>query len=150
MLGCWLPIRNYDHGVENNCHFCHYDMSHVADTIFAAEIVLFHGDVAIPSTITKIGTRCVQSNFGGTQSHFFQAQYCIVDAILTRFQFNNIFAVVLPGRQDRAAPLLAAGNATGLNITIVDGVLDDDVPDSEVPPVSSSVPNDWSCKALIY
>lgn len=54
------------------------------------------------------------------------------------FQFQKIYALVLPDRQDRAIPLLAAANATGLDIEIVTAYRGSEIPQDEIPLVCGS------------
>lgn len=43
-------------------------------------------------------------------------------------QFQEIFALALPGRADRVVPLLDAANASNISITILDAVRDKQIP----------------------
>ena len=54
------------------------------------------------------------------------------------FQFQKIYALVLPDRQDRAIPLLAAANATGLDIEIVTAYRGSEISQDEIPLVCRS------------
>ena len=49
-------------------------------------------------------------------------------------QFHKLYALSLPGHEERRRPLLAAANATNLTLTVLDAVYGSEVPDAEKPP----------------
>lgn len=55
--------------------------------------------------------------------------------------FQDIFVLSLPERGDRRKPLLAAGNATNLTITVLDAIRDRQIPQSDYPEWWGT--NDW-------
>lgn len=50
-------------------------------------------------------------------------------------KFQEIFALVLPDRDDRKIPLLDAADATNISLTIVNAVRDDQIPKDQWPQV---------------
>lgn len=55
---------------------------------------------------------------------------------LTASQFQKIYALALPGREDRTKPLLDAAKATNLTITMLNAVKDAEIS-------MDSWPKDW-------
>ena len=49
-------------------------------------------------------------------------------------QFHKLYALSLPGHEERRRPLVAAANATNLTLTVLDAVYGNEVPDAEKPP----------------
>lgn len=51
-------------------------------------------------------------------------------------QFEKVFVLSLPEREDRRAPLLAAANGTNITLTVLDAIRDRQIPQSDWPKVS--------------
>ena len=84
-----------------------------------------------PSVIIESGDPIANSTLGVLNINITSDRWMYIDS----HQFQEIFALVLPHRQDRARPLLAAANATNITITIFDAIADVNVTEQQSPQV---------------